>query len=88
MKRYCPMCDVWMAKRTCPDCGMATETATAADPTAVRRTASGAPEPVRWERWPEDEPAEPLPTCGLCRRQVALAPGRSICASCAHFPLD
>lgn len=35
---------------------------------------------------PEPEP-EPS-TCGLCGRRVALAPGRSICASCAHWPLD
>lgn len=26
--------------------------------------------------------------CGLCDRQGPLAPGRSICADCAHFPLD
>jgi hypothetical protein len=32
----------------------------------------------------EDEP----PRCGLCMRRGPLAVGRTICANCAHFPLD
>jgi hypothetical protein len=28
------------------------------------------------------------PRCGLCRGVGPLAPGRTICANCAYFPLD
>jgi hypothetical protein len=36
----------------------------------------------------QDERDRRWPRCGLCARRVVLAPGRSICADCAFFPLD
>jgi hypothetical protein len=57
MKRYCGMCDAWVTGRECPKCGADTDVAnhrTQERPTPVRDK-HGAPEPVRWEHWPETE---------------------------------
>jgi hypothetical protein len=52
----------------------------------ARRDKHGAlVEPLPATRWPGDDA---MPRCGLCGRCGPLAVGRTICANCAHFPLD